>query len=199
MVSEEIVAKWFTVLADRFNRDIEKMTVKLYLDAFDRAKLTDRGLNAACQWVFDTERFLPPPESFIDKAQEFEREMRIEERPKLPRMDKEEQHRVTADQEYQARMEAAVAWGEAHPDRYDRIRKVVTAEHLRMAKVPTVRSLSPMRAAMLSAAIVSSVLSAMQGPDDGSQDLPPESTPPKAGGLTKAGDVLSSTLPDPTV
>jgi hypothetical protein len=165
-VDPTILERWFTVLADRYGRVIERVTVQQYLAAFDRAHLTDRSLDQACREVFESSRFLPEPEAFIIRARDAERRFRMEETVKLPRMDQDKQAAATADAEELARRTEAREWANQNIDRFRRIRAMVEREHCLMAGVSDVSHLSSLRAVMLRAALVQSCFAAKAGTPD---------------------------------
>lgn len=190
----DTVERWFTVLADRFGRVVERVTVQLYLDAFDRAKLTDRGLDQACREIFETARFLPEPEAFIIRARDAERRFRNDETPKLPRMDRDRQDAGTFNAEYDARAREARQWARDNPELFNALRHRIEVEHCYRADVARPDMLSPVRAEMLKAELVTACLAVKRHGAIHTCELPPDWTERQKAAFVPLSDVTAAAL-----
>lgn len=77
-----VVAKWFAVMADRFGRTLDPVTVNGYIWAMKRADLTQDEVEVACRFQFLSAKFWPSPGEIVNEALAY----RARERERLPKI-----------------------------------------------------------------------------------------------------------------
>lgn len=189
-LDEAIVTNWFSIIADRFGRTLDRVTARQYLTTFDTARVTSRGLNGALQEVFDTATRWPAPGEIVMAAYRVEAQYRAGERIALPPMSKVDQARATTDAEWDTKKAEAAAWAAAFPESAKHLRRYVAAEYCQRCKVASVKALSPFQRDAYRAALVQHYRAASTGStfglvppaDDVSEKDPPISDTMKQNG-----------------
>lgn len=150
---ESIAWEWFPLIADRLKHPLDAKTVAAYVRAFERANITPRGLMSACEIVFDSAKWWPAPEDFIQRARAAEARLRQSERPteSTPTIGA---HDFTPEQRLAEAREFAKSWVDLHRDEYGALVASINAECCHRFKLVDVRHMSPIQKEFRDASVI---------------------------------------------